>query len=167
MTSSARTTHQAVDPWPFVERVVCPVILIRIIFVRGAGMTIIYRRFSHAWLSVTVDTPRWRTNLNPAVTVGSMAALHLIETPLWAIPISVGGLIPNLRDNYYYVYESHATMGDGNISLPDEWRLVGPIIAMSGLFTFGWTGSPLFKIMVEFRRLDRGQARKDQTNHES
>ena len=25
-------------------------------------------------------------------------------------------------------------------TLPDEWRLVGPVIAISGLFTFGWTG---------------------------
>jgi hypothetical protein len=31
---------------------------------------------------------------------------------------------------------------------------------MSGLFTFGWTGSVLVGIMTEFGQLDRNRARK-------
>ena len=65
-----------------------------------------------------------------------------------------------MRDSYYYVLESYTTLGEGSISLPDRWRLVGPIIAMSGLFTFGWTGSVLVNIMTEFGKLDRVRARE-------
>ncbi|MGO4837464.1 ion channel, partial [Rhizobiaceae sp. 2RAB30] len=60
---------------------------------------------------------------------------------------------------YYFVLESYTTLGAGNIALPDQWRLLGPSIAMSGLFTFGWTGSVLVSIMTEFGKLDRIRAR--------
>jgi hypothetical protein len=33
-------------------------------------------------------------------------------------------------------------------SLPDGWRMLAPIIAISGLFTFGWSGS----VLVDFVR---------------
>jgi Ion channel len=75
-----------------------------------------------------------------------------------AAPIHALGMITSLRDAYYYVLESYTTLGEGNVALPDRWRLLGPIIAMSGLFTFGWTGSVLVSIMTEFGKLDRERA---------
>ena len=70
------------------------------------------------------------------------------------------GLIPSMRDSYYFVLESYTTLGEGAVSLPDRWRLIGPIMAMSGLFTFGWIGSFLVSIMTEFGKLDRLRAKK-------
>ena len=87
--------------------------------------------------------------------------LHLIETLIWAAPLYVSGIIPNLRDAYYYVLESYTTLGEGNISLPYAWRLIGPIIAISGLFTFGWTGSVLVNVMSDFMKLDKDQSNND------
>lgn len=65
-----------------------------------------------------------------------------------------------MRDSYYFVLESYTRLGEGAVRLPDGWRLIGPIMAMSGLFTFGWTGSLLVSIMTEFGKLDGGRARK-------
>jgi hypothetical protein len=95
-----------------------------------------------------------------AVAVASLAALHLVETLLWAVPIYSAGLIPGLRDSYYFVLECYTTLGEGNVRLPDDWRLLGPIIAMSGLFTFGWTAGVLVSIMTEFGKFERERARR-------
>jgi amino acid transporter len=146
-------------PKPVLEIVVGTLIMIIIIFVHGAGIRTINQRFSKSWIHVNDTTPYWRLNLLLAITIGSLAALHFAETLLWAVPVSVMGLIPSMRDSYYYVLESYTTLGEGNISLPDRWRLIGPIIAMSGLFTFGWTGSVLVSIMTEFGNLDRARAK--------
>ena len=70
-------------------------------------------------------------------------------------------MIPSMRDSYYFVLESYTTLGEGTVQLPEPWRLIGPIIAMSGLFTFGWTGSVLVSIMTELGRLDRSRARRE------
>ena len=93
--------------------------------------------------------------------------LHFLETLLWAVPIQATGLIPEMRDSYYFVLESYTTLGEGPVNLPEQWRLIGPIIAMSGLFTFGWTGSVLVSIMTEFGRLDRSRARSEKSEKDA
>lgn len=134
--------------------------VIVIIFVHGAGIRTINRRFSKSWVQVTETTPYWRLNLLLAFTIGALSALHFIETLLWAIPINTLQMVPSMRDSYYYVLENYTTLGEGTVSLPDRWRLMGPIIAMSGLFTFGWTASVLVNIMTEFGKLDRIRAQQ-------
>jgi len=145
-------------PYPILEIVLGTLIMIVIIFVHGAGIRTINQRFSKSWTQVNAATPYWRINLLLAFTIGALAALHFAETLLWAIPVSVMGLIPSMRDSYYFVLESYTTLGEGAVGLPDRWRLIGPIIAMSGLFTFGWTGSVLVSVMTEFGKFDRVRA---------
>jgi hypothetical protein len=147
-------------PDPVLETVLGTITLIVIIFVHGAGIRTINQRFSRSWVLMDHGTPHWRINLLLACTIGALAVLHFAETLLWSLPLSVLGLIPSLRDSYYYVLQSYTTLGGGSVTLPDQWRLIGPIIAMSGLFTFGWTGSVLVSIMTEFGKLDRVRARR-------
>jgi hypothetical protein len=144
-----------------VEVAVGTVGLIVVIFVHGVGIRTINRRFSNAWVSVTPQTPHWRVNLVLATAIAALSLVHLAETLIWAVPIRYAGVIPTLRDSYYYVLESYTTLGEETVRLPDRWRLLGPIIAMSGLFTFGWTASVLVSIMTEFGKLDRSRARKE------
>ena len=151
-------------PNPFFEIVLGTLIMIVIIFVHGVGIRTINQRFSRSWIHVNSATPHWRINLLFAVTIGSLATLHFAETFLWAAPISLMGLIPSMRDSYYFVLESYTTLGEGAVNLPDRWRLIGPIVAMSGLFTFGWTGSVLVSIMTEFGKLDRVRAKMGPTD---
>lgn len=150
-------------PNPVLEIVLGTLILIVIIFVHGVGIRTINQRFSKSWIHMDSATPHWRINVLLAFTIGSLAVLHFAETLLWAAPVSLIGLIPSMRDSYYFVLESYTTLGEGTVGLPDRWRLIGPIIAMSGLFTFGWTGSILVSIMTEFGKLDRIRAKKGST----
>lgn len=145
---------------PVLEIVLGTSIMIVIIFVHGVGIRTINQRFSKTWIHVNSDTPHWRINLLLAFTIASLAVLHFAETLLWAAPVWLMGLISSMRDSYYFVLESYTTLGEGTVNLPDRWRLIGPIIAMSGLFTFGWTGSVLVSIMTEFGKLDRIRAKK-------
>lgn len=147
------------NPAPILEIAIGTLGVILIIFVHGAGIRSISRRFNKSWIKVGRGKGLWRPNLLLALTIGSLAGLHFLETLIWAVPISNGSLIGSMRDSYYFVLESYTTLGAGNIALPDQWRLLGPSIAMSGLFTFGWTGSVLVSIMTEFGKLDRIRAR--------
>jgi len=149
------------NPNPVFEIFVGTLILIVVIFVHGVGIRSISLQFSKSWANVTSATPHWRLNLMLSVTIAALAILHFAETLIWSVPLYVREIIPSMRDSYYYVLESYTTLGEGNVSLPDRWRLLGPIIAMSGLFTFGWTGSVLVSIMTDFGKFDRLQARRE------
>jgi hypothetical protein len=146
---------------PLVEVAVSTLYLVGIIIFHGTVMRSITRRFNAAWVRITPRTPRWRVSLLLSTAIAALTATHLIETFLWALPLLALGMISSLRDSYFFVLESYTTLGGGNVTLPDQWRLVGPMIAMSGIFTFGWTGSVLVTIMNELGKLDRTQATND------
>lgn len=152
------------SPKPVLEILVGTVFLTIVMFVHGLGIRCISRQFSKSWARVDSTTAHWRLNVMLAVTIAALALLHFAETLIWALPLYERAIIPSMRDSYYYVLESYTTLGEGNVALPDRWRLLGPIIAMSGLFTFGWTGSILVSIMTDFGRYDMLRARKAHEN---
>jgi hypothetical protein len=145
-------------PDPIVEVLVGLVGLIVTIFVHGASIRVITQYFSDRWVSVTHETRLWQVNLLLAATIAALSITHFVETLIWAVPISTTGMIPAMRDSYYFVLESYTTLGSGDVELPERWRLIGPIIAMSGLFTFSWTAGVLVSVMNEFGKLDRARA---------
>jgi hypothetical protein len=146
---------------PVFEIVIGVVLVICVITVHGIGVRIVSRRFSRAWSQVTVATPHWRINLILMATVGALASLHMIEGLLIAVPLFLSGLFPTLRDSYYFALESYTTLGASTLALPDAWRLLGPLIATAGIFTYGWTGGVLVDIMSRYGKLDTQQARID------
>ncbi|MFO1209949.1 MAG: hypothetical protein U1E40_12115 [Amaricoccus sp.] len=149
------------NPTPVLEIGIGLVGLVVIIFLHGVGIRFVNRSFNSAWVHVTPRTPIWRINVILTAAIFGLCLLHFVETLLWAVPISRAGIIPNLRDSYYFVLDRYTTLGEDGLALDPRWRLIGPIIAMSGLFTFGWTGSVLVSIMGELGRLDRVRARKE------
>ena len=146
------------DSQTLLELVTGTLFLVVIMFVHGVGMRKISRGFNHAWVGVTVATRHWRINLLMGLVIAGFTTLHLFETLLWALLTKHIGAIPAMRDAYFYVLESYTTLGGGTVSLPNDWRLLGPMMAISGLFTFGWTGSVMVGIMTEFGKFDRSRA---------
>lgn len=148
------------DPSPVLELALGTVGLVVVMIVHGFGVRLINRFYSSVWIRVDERTAHWRVNLLLAGVISAFTLVHLVETLMWAGPLYRLGLIPDLRNSFYFVLENYTTLGDGNVALPEPWRLIGPIIAMSGLFTFGWTGSVLVGIMTEYGKFDRSQARE-------
>ena len=82
-----------------------------------------------------------------------MLMLHVFEICIWAVVVNGLGLIPRIRDAVYFCANSYTTIGEGKMLLPSEWRELSPIMAISGLFTFGWTTSVMFNIVGDHRNL--------------
>ena len=97
-------------------------------------------------------TAQWRVSLLVGVTIALLVSVHLFETLIWVIPIWWFGLISGFRDTFYLVLDSYTTLGEAKVELPYAWRLIGSMIAISGLFTFSWTGSVMVYVMTETGR---------------
>ncbi len=150
-TLSTETMADVVNP--MVELGFATLVLIPVIIIHGWCLAQISKFFSTRYAHYTPATPHWHVGLLTSITIALLVAIHLIETLLWTIPLLQIGILKSFRDAYYYVLESYTTLGEGNMILPDNWRLVGPVIAISGLFTFGWTASILVVIMTETGKL--------------
>ncbi len=138
---------------PIAELALATLILIPIIVFHGWGLGRISKLFATRFALYTPATPGWRVSAMIGATIALLVFIHLIETMLWTIPLTTLGMIDSFRDAYYYVLEAYTTLGEGTIALPDRWRLIGPVIAISGLFTFGWTGSVLVYVMTQTGKL--------------
>ncbi len=82
-----------------------------------------------------------------------MLALHLVEVLIWAFALSHMGLIKHAYDAIYFCANSYTTLGLGKVDVDEHWRIISPIIGISGLFTFAWTTSALVDVVSSNRRL--------------
>jgi len=78
-----------------------------------------------------------------------LAATHFLEVLLWAGALSALGAIAVFRDSFYYAAVTYTTLGYAENTLTHQWRILAPMMAMSGVFAFGWTTSVLFAIVSD------------------
>jgi hypothetical protein len=85
-----------------------------------------------------------------AVMVGMAAALmvaHTIEVLVWAAAYAIVGAAPAGSDLLYFAFVNYTTLGYGDITPVQEWRLTGPVTAMNGILLFGWSTAVLFEVL--------------------
>ncbi len=144
---------------PVVELALATLILVPVIIVHGWCLGRVTKFFSGHYALYSPATPRWRPSVLTGITIATLVIVHLVETLLWTAPLIWLHILDNFRDAYYYVLEAYTTLGEGTLYLPEQWRLVGPVIAISGLFTFGWTASVLVYVMNETGKLHAARAK--------
>ena len=151
---------------PTVEIGIATLFLVIVIGIHGVCLGQISKLFSTRFARLKPTSPRWRASTLTAVSIGLIVVLHFVETHLWALNLIQLRLITNYRDAYFYVLEAYTTLGEGAAYLPDGYRLISPIIALTGLFTFGWSTSVLVYIVGQVGRLheEREKASKPPSN---
>src|SRR3954465_12628244 len=82
--------------------------------------------------------------------VGTAAALmvaHTLEVFVWALAYAIVGAAPAGSDLLYFAFVNYTTLGYGDITPADAWRLTRPITAMNGILMFGWSTAVLFEVL--------------------
>ena len=88
-----------------------------------------------------------------ASTIFLMLALHIVGFMLWAYALLLLGLVPHAYNAIYFCANAYTTLGYGNVDLGPHWRIISPIIGISGLFTFAWTTSALVGVVASHDKL--------------
>lgn len=81
-----------------------------------------------------------------AVTAALMVA-HTLEVLVWALAYSLVGAAPAGSDLVYFAFVNYTTLGYGDITPVQAWRLTGPRTAMNGILMFGWSTAVLFEVL--------------------
>ena len=77
---------------------------------------------------------------------GWIVLLHVIEITAWALTYALTDAIPGLQSALYFSAVTPTT-GYGDIVLPEDWRLVGAIEALTGILMCGWSTGFFFAIV--------------------
>lgn len=124
------------------------VMLVIIVLIHGAGLSKIVSRYERK--AEMLRQKNWHPHMATAIFAGAillMLVLHITEACIWGVVLNKVGLIPNLRDSIYFSANTYTTIGYGKFILPDSWRELAPIMAISGLFTFAWTTGVMFDVV--------------------
>jgi voltage-gated potassium channel len=109
------------------------------VIMHGAGAAFCHRRTTALW-SARKDRPgRLGVELLLARLVGALLLLHLAESIVWALFLVLVGALPDLETAAYFSLTSYTTVGYGDVTLPERWRLLGPIEAAVGILMLGWS----------------------------
>ena len=94
----------------------------------------------------------WRADSVFALTIFAVLAVHLSEVFLWSSALVVSHIVNDWAKAAYFAANSYTALGEP-FSLPHAWRLLAPIIAISGIFTFAWTASVLVDFVSRYNAL--------------
>jgi len=93
-------------------------------------------------------------------TVVVLLFLHTLEIFIWACAFLV--LVPatelaSFEEAVYFSFVTFTTLGYGDITLSEEWRMLSGIEALNGIMLVGWSTAMLFAVV---QRTWQGMAHK-------
>ena len=83
-------------------------------------------------------------------TVLALLLLHTLEIVVWAyayLALLPSGELASFEESVYFSFVTFTTLGYGDITLTENWRLLSGIEALNGIMLVGWTTAMLFAVV--------------------
>ena len=95
-----------------------------------------------------------------------IVVLHLGEAAIWAFFYQQRGLFPDYESSLYFSLTSYSTVGYGDVLLPQRWRLLGCVEAITGVLLCGLSTAFIFVLvnaLIQTRAREQQAVRIDST----
>ncbi len=115
--------------------------------IHAAGLSALVRR-----ASLRRHTRRFWPMTGSLVRIAwSLILLHLAEIGIWALFYWWQKCLPDAESALYFSGTTYTTVGFGDLVLPKEWRLLGPVEALSGILMCGLSTGLFFAVVSRIR----------------
>ena len=95
-----------------------------------------------------VDSARLQTWVWLFVRLAAwIIVLHIAEIIAWAVAYDVIRAMPEFQSAVYFSAVTYTTTGYGDLVLPERWRLLGAIEALTGILMCGWSTGFFFAVV--------------------
>jgi hypothetical protein len=125
-----------------------------IIHAGGLGMVLAHVLHSPA----RTDTRFWPITWLLIRIAWLLIVIHMFEIAVWALFFWWEKCLPNVESAFYFSGVTYATLGYGDLLLPKEWRLFGPLEALTGNLMVGLSIAFFFVVVSKkmLQRIDEG-----------
>lgn len=82
-----------------------------------------------------------------------LSVMHLMQVIVWAIAYKLLGVFGDFYLAFYFSVATLSTVGYGDITVQDGWKLFAGMEALSGPLMFGWSASFLFGTVSKFYQI--------------
>jgi len=94
-------------------------------------------------------------------TVSVLMVAHVLEVFVWSLAYAIVDAAPAGADLTYFAFVNFATLGYGDVTPVERWRLLGPITAMNGALLFGWSTAVIFEVLNRTMTINYDSAAKE------
>jgi hypothetical protein len=101
----------------------------------------------------------WTSTWRFIQLAGWIILLHLVEITVWGSFYAWQEAMPDLPTGLYFSAVTYTTTGYGDLVLPDEWRLVGGVEALTGILMCGWSTGFFFVVVSRLFETGQGERR--------
>jgi len=128
------------------------------VIMHAMGMTVLLRWLRHS--TARVAARFWFSTWLLVRVAGWIILLHLVEIAIWAFFYTWKHGMPDLASALYFSAVTYTTTGYGDLLLPNEWRLVGGVEALTGILMCGWSAAFFFAV---FSRMNETRSKPART----
>ena len=83
-------------------------------------------------------------------TIVILTVLHTVEIVVWALAylyILPPNVLGSFEEATYFSFVTFTTLGYGDITLTDVWRILSGIEALNGILLIGWSTAMVFAVV--------------------
>ncbi|NTV72547.1 MAG: two pore domain potassium channel family protein [Azonexaceae bacterium] len=73
--------------------------------------------------------------------------IHVTEIAVWALFYLWAGCLPDAESAFYFSGVTYATIGYGDLVLPQSWRMLGPVEGLTGILMCGLSTGFFFALL--------------------
>jgi hypothetical protein len=105
------------------------------------------------WFLRVIHAARWgvRSHVTEAFLISTVVVMlffaALLEAAIWAATYVQLGAISSFEEALYFSIVTFTTLGFGEITLNQDWRLLCSIEAANGIILFGWSTALVFAFL--------------------
>lgn len=125
------------------------------VVIHSAGLILVLRFLKRQVLSI--ERHVWIATWTLVSIAGWTVLLHLLQIAVWAIYYNAMEAMPDLTSAFYFSAVTYTTTGYGDLVLPEEWRLIGGVEALTGILMCGLSTGMFFVLFTRIFGIDRNQ----------
>jgi len=141
--------HDAGTPPMFSQLLIAWALMALCVVTHAIGLSIALR-----WLRRSIGWARqfWQGTWLFIRLAGWIVLLHLIQITAWALCYLWTDAMADLPSALYFSAVTYTTTGYGDLVLPEDWRLVGAIEALTGILMCGLSTGFFFAVVSRLFR---------------
>ena len=122
----------------------CIIAFMIIVALHLMGLPFCLREFRKRFGALEVSKLRYHQTV--VIILSAMMLLfilHMLTNLCWGWFISFEGATKNYREGVYYSLENYTSLGLTRVDVADHWRMLAPMISLSGVFCLSWSTAVL------------------------
>lgn len=82
-----------------------------------------------------------------------MIVIHMVEIVIWGLFYWWRECLPDVESAFYFAGVTYTTIGYGDLLLPPEWRMFGPVEGLTGILMCGLSTATFFAVVSRLNKM--------------